>query len=245
MRPLAAAAALVCAASLPAAAQTVHGRVLERGTDHPVAAARVELRAGNAVRGQARTDTAGAFDFDVPGAGTYRVSAERVGYAPMMSAEVRIDWLDSLDVVFRMSAEAVALEPVQVSVGARHPPAWLAGFYERLRGNGPGRFITRDRIAAGNPAFTSDILRRVAGLSVRPTRRGYAVRMRGGCEPLVYVDGVQVTMYGPTMTIDDLVQPGDLEGVEIYDASTLPPEFVRDNRGSMCGAIMFWTKLEV
>jgi hypothetical protein len=246
MRPLAtASAALVCAAS-SAAAQSVHGRVLERGTDRPVTAVLVELRTGSSVRGHAQTDSAGAFDLDVPGAGTYRLAADRLGYAPVLSSEVKIDYLDSLDVVIHLATEAVALEPVQVRATPRQPPAWLAGFYQRLRANRTGRFITRDRIEASHAARTSDILRRVAGLSFRPTRGGsYAVRGRGGCEPLVYIDGVQVSMYGTTTTIDDLVQPGDLEGVEIYDASTIPVEFARELRGSMCGAIVMWTKLQV
>lgn len=245
MRPLTAAAALLCAAA-PSAAQSVHGRVLERGTDHPVAAVQVELRSGTAVRGRAQTDTLGAFDIEVPGSGTYRLAADRVGYAPMLSAELRIDYLDSLDVLFHLTTDAVALDPVLVKAGVRQPPAWLAGFYERLRANRNGRFITRDRIEASNAARTSDILRRVAGLSFRPTRAGgYALRGRGGCEPLVYIDGVQVSMYGATTTIDDLVRPNDLEGVEIYDSSTIPVEFVRNLRGSMCGAVVLWTRLQV
>ncbi|HSU12967.1 TonB-dependent receptor plug domain-containing protein [Longimicrobium sp.] len=245
MRPLTALAALFCAAA-PAAAQSVHGRVLERGSDRPVNSVLVELRAGSAVRGRAQTDTTGAFQIDVPGAGTYRLAADRVGYASLLSDDVKIDYLDSVSVVMHMTTEAVALDPVQVSATPRQPPAWLAGFYGRMHSNRFGRFITRDRIEALNASRTSDVLRRVAGLSFRPTRRGTeAVRGRGGCEPLVFIDGMQVSMYGATTTIDDLVQPGDLEGVEIYDASTIPVEFVRNLRGSMCGAIVMWTKLHV
>src|SRR4051812_6225556 len=48
-------AALLAAAAAPAAAQTVHGRVVERGTDNPVPAATVELRAGDMVRGRVQT----------------------------------------------------------------------------------------------------------------------------------------------------------------------------------------------
>lgn len=245
MRPPLLLAALLCAAA-PAAAQSVHGRVLERGSDRPVNSVQVELRVGSAVRGRARTDTTGAFVIYVPGAGTYRLAADRVGYTSLVSEDVKIDYLDSVDVVMHLATDAVALDPVQVRATPRQPPAWLAGFYGRMRANRFGRFITRDRIEQLNPSRTSDVLRRVAGISFRPTRRGTdAVRGRGGCEPLVFIDGVQVNMYGATTTIDDLVQPGDLEGVEIYDASTIPVEFVRNARGSMCGAIVMWTKLHV
>ncbi|HEX6748834.1 MAG TPA: TonB-dependent receptor plug domain-containing protein [Longimicrobium sp.] len=247
MRPLLAAAALLCAAASTATAQSVHGRVLERGTDRPINQAQVELRSeAGAVRGRTLTDTTGAFDIDVPGAGIYRLAAARVGYAGTLSDRVQIDYLDSVSVIFHIATEAVALEPVEVSASTRQPPAWLAGYYQRLRANRYGRFITRDRIEASHASRTTDLLRRVAGLSMRPTRgTGYAIRGRGGCEPLVFIDGVQVSMYGATATVDDLVQPTDLEGVEIYEASTIPVEFVRNLRGSMCGAIVLWTKLRV
>ncbi|MFL5539038.1 MAG: hypothetical protein ACJ8J0_08600, partial [Longimicrobiaceae bacterium] len=69
MRPLFV-AALLAASATPSAAQMVHGRVLERGTDKPVASATVELRDGSNVRAQARTLDDGSFVLPVPGVGT-------------------------------------------------------------------------------------------------------------------------------------------------------------------------------
>jgi len=248
MRPQSIALVLLLAGAAPAAAQTVHGRVVERGTDTPIAAAQVEVRAGDIVRARAQTDQDGDFDIEIPGAGDYRIAAARVGYASLLSEPVRVGSLDSLDVLFHMTSDAVQLQPVQVTAGRRFTSPLIAAFYERAQQRRQGRFMTRTQIAAVRAVRTSDVLRRVAGISVRPNRRGQtALRARGGCEPLVFIDGMQVSMYGGgSYSVDDLVRPDDLEGVEVYSGASIPIQFVRDGpQGTNCGAIMLWTKQRV
>jgi Carboxypeptidase regulatory-like domain/TonB-dependent Receptor Plug Domain len=249
MRPqfTTAAALLLLAAAAPAGAQTVHGRVLERGSDAPIASVTVELRDGEMVRARVHTDSGGAFDLDVPGAGTYRLIAQRVGYAAVLSEQVRVGSLDSLDVLFHMTTDAVGLDPVQVTAGKRFTSPLITSFYERASARRHGRFMTRQQIANLRSVRTSDVLRRMAGISMRPTRRGGAVlRARGGCEPLVFIDGMHATMYGSAFSVDDLVRPDDLEGIEVYSGASIPIQFVRDGPGgTQCGAVMLWTKQRV
>jgi hypothetical protein len=244
MRPLLV-AALLAASAAPLAAQAVHGRVLERGTDRPVGSAIVELRAGSDVRAQARTLDDGSFVLPVPGAGTYRVAAERIGYESLLSQELRIERLDSVSMTFRMISEAVALDPVQASSRARVPPARLVGFYERSARRRQGHFLTRDIIDRAGASRTTDLLRRIPGLAFRQTRKGgFALRGRGGCEPQVYLDGMDVSMFGTATSVDDLVRPEDLEGIEVYASSSIPVEFIRNHPGDECGAVMLWTRYE-
>ncbi|HET7233425.1 MAG TPA: carboxypeptidase regulatory-like domain-containing protein [Longimicrobium sp.] len=248
MRPqLLAATLLLALVPAPAAAQTVHGRVLERGSNNPVAQATVELRDGDIVRGRVQTDPAGEFDLDIPGAGAYRLSAQRVGYVALLSEPVQVGSLDSLDVLFHMASDAVVLQPVEVTASKRFTSPQIAAFYERVAARRQGRFMTREQIAALRSGRTSDVLRRVAGLSMRPTRRGQiALRARGGCEPLVFIDGMFVNMYGSAFSVDELVHPDDLEGVEVYSGASVPIEYVRDGPvGTNCGAILLWTKQRV
>jgi hypothetical protein len=247
MRPLSIATALLLCSAAPASAQTLHGRVLERGSNNPVSAATVELRDGDAIRGRVETDRNGVFDLDIPGAGTYRVAAARVGYVSLLSDQVRVGGLDSLDVLFHMTSDAVTLDPVRVSASKRATSPWISDFYERAEAHRQGRFMTREQIAALRSFRTSDVLRRVAGLTMRPSRRGVmALRARGGCEPLVFIDGMQVTSYGSTTSVDDLIRPEDLEGVEVYSGASVPIQFVRDGTvNTNCGAVMLWTKLRV
>ena len=245
MRPLLAAALLAATAAAPAAAQSVHGRVLERGTDRPVASAVIELRDGSGVRAQARTFDDGTFLLVVPRAGIYRVAAARLGYESLLSSDITIAAGDSVSLTFRMASNAVALEPVQARSTPRPPPARLAGFYTRSARRRQGHFITRDVIDQARASRTSDLLRRVPGLAFRQTRKGgFALRGRGGCEPQVYLDGMDVSMFGTATTVDDLVRPEDLEGVEVYGSSTIPVEFIRNHAGDECGAVMLWTRFE-
>jgi hypothetical protein len=221
----------------------VQVRVLERSTDRPIASAILELRDGANVRAQARTLDDGTFVLPVPAAGTYRVAAARMGFESLLSGDLVIQRLDSLDLVFRMVSTAVALDPVEATT-SRYRSARLAGFYERSAKRRQGHFLMRDVIEQARSSRTSDLLRRVPGLSFRATRRGgYAIRARGGCEPQVYLDGMDVSMFGNVTSVDDLVRPEDLEGVEVYGSSNVPVEFIRNSPGNPCGAVMLWTRM--
>jgi hypothetical protein len=69
---------------------------------------------------------------------------------------------------------------------------------------------------------------------------GNSVLIRGTCRPSVYVDGVQVIGY---RSIDDLAQPLELEGVEVYrSAYQAPVEFTGLRAG--CAVILIWTRIE-
>src|SRR5262249_14887539 len=160
--------------------------VLERGTDRPVPSAIVELRVGAEVRSQARTFDDGTFMLAVPGAGTYRVAASRMGYESLLSGDIAIGGMDSVSLVFRITASAAQLDRGEATPRPRLPPARLAGFYERSGRRRQGHFLTRSAIDHARAARTSDLLRRIPGLAFRATRKGgVAIRGRGDCEPQV------------------------------------------------------------
>jgi len=139
----------------------------------------------------------------------------------------------------------VALAPVEATSRPRQPPARLVGFYERSAKRRQGHFLTRDIIDQARASRTSDLLRRIPGLAFRQTRKGgFAIRGRGGCEPQVYIDGMDVAMFGTATSVDDLVRPADLEGIEVYGSASIPVEFIRNHPGDECGAVMLWTRFE-
>ena len=244
MRPLLA-AALLAAAAAPLSAQTIIGRVVERGTDRPLGSVQVALRDSRDVRALYLTETDGSFSFTLPSAGAYRLEATMMGYGTLSSQMMRVNRMDSVALTFRMAAQPIALDPVEVTVSRRTPPAGIAGFYERMHRKQVGRFLSREEIIAAHASRTSDLLRRVAGLSFRPTRKGQAgVRARGGCEPQVFVDGMEVRSYNEATPVDDLVRPDDLEGVEVYGTSGIPAQFSRTTREDQCGAVMLWTRVQ-
>ncbi len=95
------------------------------------------------------------------------------------------------------------------------------------------------------PRFMSDVLRRVAGVSLQSTALGGTSRasMRGtkvlgSCPIQYYIDGVPAIGFN----IDDM-PARDVEGMEIYrGASEVPPEFNRYT--ALCGVIVIWTRVD-
>jgi hypothetical protein len=56
----------------------------------------------------------------------------------------------------------------------------------------------------------------------------------------VYLDGLRFPLFRGE-SIDHLVSPMELEGIEVYaHAAQVPVEFQRTRAG--CGAILFWTR---
>jgi hypothetical protein len=245
MRALLVVAAVLApfAAAAPSRAQVVSGRLVEQGSERPVVRATVELMDGNSRRARTVTDSAGRFAIDVPGRGTYRVRASRLGYRPSLSREMTIATLDSLDIVFQLAANTVELEPLEVKASSRRVPPWLTGFYQRMESGAGGRFVTRTQIAAWQPTQATDILRSLPGVTVVPHRSGHGnfVKVRG-CVPLFFVDGLQIDLYGTS--VDDYLNVRDVEGIEVYSGpSNIPAEFARaGTRG--CGAVVVWTRLD-
>jgi hypothetical protein len=232
-------AGLIIAA--PVTGQTISGKLLDGSTRQPIASGSLALlKEDSTVATSAATDTAGNFVLRAPAAGSYHLRAERMGYRTAMTPPLELEDKDTLRVEFRLSVEAVELNPITVTGYSRRPPGPLGGFYDRARRGGFGRFITREQIERQHPSQTTDLLRTVAGIQLTPARFGgrYNVRMRGGCAPRVYLDGIPIRMAGTT--IDDLVQPSELEGIEIYRSSAeVPGEF---SSLSSCGAIALWTR---
>jgi hypothetical protein len=233
-------AALAALAAPQAAAQVVHGRVLDAGSGAPVPATAVWLRESTMDDvGPVRTDSSGAFTLRAPRGGSFRLAAGRVGYREAESPPFVLEEGDSLEVVFRISARSVLLNPVEVVVSARRRPGWLEAFYRRAE-RGSGWYVTRAEIERRHPLRTSDLLRMTPGIQLVPAGgAGYAVRGRGGCAPAVYLDGVRLA--GGAGSIDVWTHPEDLEGIEVYHGATVPVEY--SGTGAGCGVVLLWTRV--
>ncbi|HEX8360039.1 MAG TPA: carboxypeptidase regulatory-like domain-containing protein [Longimicrobium sp.] len=94
----------------PAAAQRVQGVLVDAG-GRPVAGAFVSLRgAGEAVVARALTGAEGRFSLQGSGAGTYRVRAERIGFATTSSAPLDLAAGETRDLRLVAASAGVALE---------------------------------------------------------------------------------------------------------------------------------------
>jgi hypothetical protein len=239
-------AAASAAQPIAVSAQVVTGRVLEFETGRPLPDVAVYLRttAGQDVA-EAVTDTVGAFRMQSPRFGSFVLVASVIGMETVISPPFDVQ-LGSMDVVLRVAARAVPLDPLTVETRSSTDLGFLLGYYERMNRNqraGIGRFITRDQIDQRNPSTNGDLFRGLPRLTVHEERgRGAHVTMRGAqgdCIPAVFVDGIRMNRRGRAY-VDENTSPRDLEGVEIYTGLAQLPGVYHDERN--CGVILFWTR---
>lgn len=195
---LASVAAFQLAVAVPVAAQTVRGRLLEVGTNQPVASAQVALitPSGNAVSAD-QSSGSGHFSLRAPRPGRYRLQVRRLGYRPHLEP---VD-IGPRGVELDVSIEAlpIALDPVTVEADLSLRYLEQVGFYVRQLSDF-GHFITRDVIEERRPTRVSDVLSTVPGVRLVPDGRvlgrtllqfRQAQTVFGGlCEPRVFVDGL-------------------------------------------------------
>lgn len=223
----------------PAADSTarVRGTVVDRETRAPVVAATIVFAAepGSGVDVEPRlTDDRGRFLFPAVPPGTYRIEISRIGYQTLRDT-LPIDPHSDIRILAEMSVSAVEMEPLLV-VARRWPRGAMAEFEERRR-TGLGTYITRELIEARNPIYVTDLLRTARGVHVVPVGAGgYDVRLRGGCRPDLWIDGLLTI---PGLPIDQFLMPQDVEAIEIYRGPETPPRF----GNNPCGAIVVWTRL--
>lgn len=136
---LAAALAAMAGCATPVSAQLVTGRLLDAETGEPVVAAFVTLRdsAGRAVAG-ALGDQHGAFRIQAPGAGTYTVTVERLGYSTFASEPLPLGATGTLVREFRLPTRAISLPTLQAEAdrqcrGRRDMAVAAATVWEEVR----------------------------------------------------------------------------------------------------------------
>jgi hypothetical protein len=242
-------AAAVLAAPMTAQGQVILGRVYEEGRRTPVASAQIALlSADGRERSSTLTDSAGEFRVVPAVPGRYTLRVQHIAYAEYLSEVVDVERSETVELEIRLGRTVIPLQPLLVTARTRDTGR-MTGFNERMRSHSFGRFMTRSEIERRAGGRTTDLLRTVPGVSVVPIRiRGrsgperYMVSMRNGsatCQPAIYVDGVIVRQYAES-TVDDMLSPDVLEGVEIYTSSAGAP--AQYTESGTCGVILFWTR---
>ena len=203
------------------------------GDGRPVDGASVVVW-GSGVEGV--TDAQGRFLLTGLPSGTHNVEVRRIGFQP---ARVAVDLGRKRPATVAVALENAVpvLEEVQV-VGARDEAKDQTGFLRRSR-SGFGSFITSEEIERRRALQTSDLLRMTPGLQIVPSGpMGATILMRGQCRPSIWVDGMQ--LMGDD-SIDNIVRPSEIVGIEIYKSpGETPPQFAGTGGGG-CGTIVVWT----
>jgi hypothetical protein len=244
-------------ATAPAAAQGLRGTVVDQRSK-PVDSVRVVVSAaaGGSV-GFTLTGADGEFSVPLPMVGAYVVRASKPGYATLLTQPITV--VPGLDasVQLRLAPAAVTLDTLTVvaqSVAVEQQMPYLAqvGFYARKH-RGLGRFLTRADLDKTRSDRLSDALRGMPGVHIVCGGAQYCdvqapaattTFTRGVCQQTVVLDGVVLRnggISGGGDPLDQLLNPFNLEGVEVYSSpSGVPVQF----KGYMspCGAIIAWSR---
>jgi hypothetical protein len=200
------------------------------------------------------------------------VVTDSLGRAAFIGVPKRMEGIEAAHVAFEPRTEVLLLREANidevsltlplkplgtarlstVSVTASAPSR--APGLEVRRAIGRGHLIDRREIDRVKPRTTTDMLRRVPGLTVET--RGAQVRIRsrraGDCEMLLFLDGMPIyneAVAGsrgsrgsmPVVSVIDRIPPDMLEAVEVYlGPSQTPPQYTRV--GQNCGTILLWTR---
>lgn len=174
------------------------------------------------------------------GVGNHRLRIRRLGFRPtVMDLEVPSGGL--ADVEIQLVQLVQLLTPVSVLARRDAFEYRLEGFYER-RDRKVGHFVSRERIERTHSFSFTDLLREIPGVKIRPIGSiTKAVRLRGAsCPPLVFLDGTPATAAEFDL---ESIDPGMVEGVEVYSGSaTVPAEFAGPRNLDRCGVVAIWSR---
>jgi hypothetical protein len=227
-------------------AQSIDGALLERGNDRPIQLGLVTLLTldGDSVAASL-TDEAGRFRVASPTGGEFLLVASALGYEPTVAGSVfTVAEGAAMSVQFRLQPLALELEGLTVEAEQslfRQPKLIQNGFVRRAQ-SGVGRFLTPYDIERSNASSTADLLAMTGRVTTRYSFGGDVILMlgsRGYCTPIVYLDGVRISMSG--ISLEGIAPVSVLEGAEVYRSASEAP--VRYGGGmSGCGIIVLWTK---
>lgn len=185
---------------------------------------------------------------DVP-PGTRRLVVSLLGYATRTES-ITVPPASILTLNVGLTVEPIKLAPISVSVERRSLDLEISGFYKR-RDSEHGVFLTQEAIEERNPITTVDLFEGIPG--VRVIRQGIqrAVSLTGSramsltgqsCHPAVWINEMlmQQASYTQPAFLDDLVNPYDIAGLEIYQSPARIP--IQYNVQGACGVIVIWTR---
>lgn len=252
---------LLSALPHPLVAQTLRGRLLERGTDRPITLALVILvgTAGDSLA-RAITDDLGRFTLTSPKPGDFALTASAVGYEDGRAGTFELGEGGEISVEFRLDLDPLALPGLDVVSRApvRESPLVRNGFFDRMN-QGAGTFFTPVDLERTPHTRITDLLAGVSYLTVvnaYPSDRLLMQDAGSMCAPAIVMDGMLASVIegqrrrpgtsseisGSEGNIEALVSLKDVEAIEVYRGSQgVPAQFSGVTRGN-CGAIIVWTK---
>jgi hypothetical protein len=224
----------------------VEGHVLDEESGQGIERVEVRLIRGELDLGRV-TDGWGYFAFPHVQPGVYELLVNHLAYGTRRDTiEVTGGQLYDLDL--RLAMQPIELERLVVQAVRWQVSPRLWDYYERVD-HGHGSYITRDEIERRQPLRVTQLIAEMPGVTLlnRPGPGSYIVLSRyrrfdpngrpGPCFPIVYLDGFRLR----DASLDDLVLPSDIEGIEVYKGlAEYPGEFASPD--ARCGVVAVWTR---
>jgi hypothetical protein len=216
---------------------TLIGKVVSAMTGGPLPGARVVMATSGF---GAITDETGNFRIDkVPAGFVDTIKVSRIGYASQ-GVPLKLQAGATTHAVFMLSETVLQVAELHVDVkpSALRDPL---NDFKRDRKTGMGYFVTPKMIEEINPSYTTDILRRVPGVTVGAQVNGkseiHVVHSNLNCYPTLYLDGI----LWPRHYLEEL-PPRSILAMEVYrGTSEIPPQYMGYGRPD-CGVIVVWIK---
>ena len=177
-------------------------------------------------------------------AGRHEVAFSHLGYR-QRSEMIAVESGHATNVQVALTVDAIALDPIEVTVDRRDGNLERAGFYQREE-DGWGHFVDRGDIDDWNSIDLTDALIRFPGVAIvsdarNPIDRRLRFR-RGGdmCAPPVYLDGVMLAGLR-AFSVNDIVDPMSVAGIEMYrGVAGIPAQY--SGLGTSCGVVLIWLR---
>ncbi|HVF40113.1 MAG TPA: carboxypeptidase regulatory-like domain-containing protein [Gemmatimonadaceae bacterium] len=216
-------------------AQDLSGVVVD-ALGAPVRDAEITLESGGSVAPRStRADASGTFSFASVAPGKATLVAKRLGFRPYTIAFLADTMSRARPIRITMQPAPQQLDTVNVAVAENSA---IRAFNERRKRHSSGHFIVRSDLEKRMFAYTSEALRAVPSLILRPNPRGGNIVRIRGCRPALYLDGVQIM----NAELDEVTRPADIEGIEVYSSAAGGPVQYADRFGRSCGIVLVWTR---
>jgi hypothetical protein len=189
-----------------------------------------------------RTDEKGAFRLSGLPAGTQSVEIREIGYAPRRYA-VDLTPHRETKLVAELEERAAVLQAIEVTAKTGSS---IPGFDQRKK-FGMGTYLTREDIEKRGAISTTDLFRAIPGVQVNWDGSEYVVQMSRSaamgvsCPVQYYIDGSPF-LASSSDDMDQIVQPQDIEAIEVYKSATDTPMEFQNAGGGACGTIVIWTR---
>ena len=232
----------------PLGAQVVRGTVVAVGDRVPIGDARLLLRDAEGItRAAAVSSESGHFELRSDASGMVRLEVKHLGYANWETANFALASDALIEVEVKLGIEAIPLEPLTVITRRSAGDPKMFALEQRM--SDPtitgGYFLTRADLDQRRAATPSGLVIGTPGMSVRPagSRAGLdrSVIMSGDCVARTFIDGVRYDQT-PMTSVDDLLSPEELQGVEVYPRPRSAPIQYQDLTNPGCGVVLFWTR---